>query len=123
MKPGIFKKIEDKFFGYMKMSLKSFEELLRILRTSITKEDTRFRKSIKPEEKLTIVLRYLATGCSFAELHYVFRIGISTVAEIVREVCAAIWHCLKEICLPEPKKEIWYQIANGFLREQIFLTA
>lgn len=51
------KKYEEKFFGYMRMSLKSFEELLSVLRTFITKEDTRFRKSIKPEEKLTIVLR------------------------------------------------------------------
>lgn len=51
------KKYEDKFLGYMIMSFKSFEELLSVLRTFITKEDTRFRKSIKPEEKLTIVLR------------------------------------------------------------------
>lgn len=56
----------------------------------------------------------MATGCSFAELHYIFRIGVSTVAEIVREVCAAIWFCLKEICLPEPTEEKWLQIANDF---------
>lgn len=62
----------------------------------------------------------MATGCSFAELHYVFRIGINTVAEIVREVCAAIWYCLKEICLPEPTKEMWYQIANGFFKRANF---
>lgn len=62
----------------------------------------------------------MATGCSFAELHYVFRIGISTIAEIVREVCAAIWFCLKEICLPEPKKEMWYQIANDFFKRANF---
>ncbi|XP_050344593.1 uncharacterized protein LOC126769718 [Nymphalis io] len=94
---GELKNYEDKFFRYTRMSLKSFEELLSILRTCITKQDTQFRNSIKPELKLTIVLRYLATGCSFAELHYVFRVGVSTVAEIVREVCAAIWICLKEM--------------------------
>lgn len=58
----------------------------------------------------------MATGCSFAELHYVFRFGISTVAEIVREVYAAIWFCLKEICLPELNREMWYQIANNFFK-------
>lgn len=49
-------------------------------------------------------------------MHYIFRIGISTIAEIVREVCAAIWFCLKDICLPETTKEKWLQIANGFLQ-------
>lgn len=56
----------------------------------------------------------MASGCSFAELHYMFKIGISTIAEIVREVCAAIWFCLKNICLPQPTKDMWLQIANGF---------
>lgn len=61
----------------------------------------------------------MATGCSFAELHYVFRIGISTVAEIIREVCAAIWFCLKEI-FPEPTKEMWCRIANDFFKRANF---
>lgn len=64
----------------------------------------------------------MATGCSFAELHYILRIGVSTIAEIVREVCAAIWFCLKEICLPELKEDKCYQIADDFSREQISLT-
>lgn len=51
------KKYDDKFFGYTRMSLKSFEELFRILETSITKMDTQFRNCIKPELKLTLVLR------------------------------------------------------------------
>lgn len=62
----------------------------------------------------------MATGCSFAELHYIFRIRVSTVAEIVREVCAAIWLCLKEICLPEPTEEKWLQIANDFSQRAQF---
>lgn len=62
----------------------------------------------------------MATGCSFAELHYIFRIGVSTVAEIVREVCAAIWFCLKKLCLPEPTKEKWLQIAKDFFRRSNF---
>ena len=51
------KKYGDKFFGYTRMSLKSFEELLNVLKPNITKKDTQFRNCIKPELKLTIVLR------------------------------------------------------------------
>ena len=51
------KKYEDKFFGFTRMSIKTFEELLDILKTFITKQDTQFRNSIKPEAKLIIVLR------------------------------------------------------------------
>ncbi|PZC71222.1 hypothetical protein B5X24_HaOG213913 [Helicoverpa armigera] len=51
------KKYGDKFFGYTRMSLKSFEELLNILKTNITKQNTQFRNCIKPELKLTLVLR------------------------------------------------------------------
>lgn len=40
------KKYEDKFFGFTRMSIKTFEELL-----------TQFRNSIKPDVKLIIVLR------------------------------------------------------------------
>lgn len=51
------KKYNEKSFGYLIMNLKSFEELLSILKMFITKEDTRFRKSIKLEEMQTIVLK------------------------------------------------------------------
>ncbi|XP_064292695.1 uncharacterized protein LOC135309930, partial [Plodia interpunctella] len=60
------------------------------------------------------VFRYLATGCTFAELHYTFRIGASTIAEFVREVCSAIWLLLKESCLPKPSQQRWLDIAKGF---------
>ncbi|XP_053609528.1 uncharacterized protein LOC128682057 [Plodia interpunctella] len=108
------KKFEDKFFGYTRMSVKSYEELLTKLYLNIRGQDTRFRISISPEEKLIITIRYLATGCTFAELHYTFRIGASTIAEFVREVCSAIWLLLKESCLPKPSQQRWLDIAKGF---------
>ncbi|KAJ8896884.1 hypothetical protein PR048_002230 [Dryococelus australis] len=38
-----------------------------------------FRDCVPPGEKLVITLRYLAPGCSFADLHYVYRLGKSTM--------------------------------------------
>ncbi|XP_047510278.1 protein ANTAGONIST OF LIKE HETEROCHROMATIN PROTEIN 1-like [Pieris napi] len=114
------KKHQDKFFGYVRMSVSSFEELLTVLYVTIKGQDSKFRDCIQPEEKLVITLRYFATGCTFAELHYTFKIGVSTVAEIVREVCFAIWFCLKDICLPQPKKDAWKKIANDFFQRANF---
>lgn len=51
------KKYEDKFFGYIRMSVSSFEELLKVLYEAIKGQDTKFRDCIQPEQKLVITLR------------------------------------------------------------------
>lgn len=58
--------------------------------------------------------RYLATGCSFVDLHYIYRCGRSTAATIVKQVCSNIWMLLKEKCLPALSKEDWLNISEGF---------
>lgn len=49
--------------------------------------------------------RYMASSCKFVDLHYSFRLGISTIAEIIREVYYFIWHTFKDTCLPLPTRE------------------
>lgn len=56
----------------------------------------------------------MASGCTFTDLHHSFRLGVSTIAEIIREVCFSIWHCFKDICLKLPTTEEWLQIAEQF---------
>lgn len=58
--------------------------------------------------------RYLGSGCKFVDLHYSYRLGISTIAEIIREVCHFIGVVLKDMCLPQPTKENWLKIAKDF---------
>lgn len=48
---------ESKFFNYFRMSMSTFDELLKLLEKDLKKQDTRWRKSICPEEKLAIFLR------------------------------------------------------------------
>ncbi|VVC86693.1 unnamed protein product [Leptidea sinapis] len=83
------------------MSKSSFEELLRKLSSSITGTVTKFRPCISAKEKLVVTLRYLASGCSFRELNHSFRIGHTTVREIVLKVCVAIWQNIKDIAFPQ----------------------
>lgn len=48
------------------------------------------------------------------DLHYSYRLGVSTISYIIRDVCRAIWDCLKNECMPVPNKERWLAIADGF---------
>ncbi|KAJ8964066.1 hypothetical protein NQ314_005149 [Rhamnusium bicolor] len=54
------------------------------------------RECISAREKLTITLRYLATGESYRSLMYYFRISGCTISLFVPVVCKAIYEELKD---------------------------
>lgn len=59
--------------------------------------------------------RYLASGLSYEDLHFSYRIGKSTISTIVVEVTQSIWNNLYEEFMPLPnKEEEWLKIASGF---------
>jgi len=60
------------------------------------------------------VCRYLATGNSFISLHYEYLLGATTVREIVRDNCDAIWECLKPAYKPARDKNDWIRTADEF---------
>ena len=51
------RRYENKFFNYVRMSVRSFDELLNELRPSIAGQDTNMRQCITPEEKLLVTSR------------------------------------------------------------------
>ena len=72
--------------------------------------------SIPPGERSTFAPRYLATGENSQSLPFQFRIGKSTIAEIVLEVCTALLDTLQKKYLKTPNNaEKWRGIANLFL--------
>ncbi|XP_044746944.1 protein ALP1-like [Coccinella septempunctata] len=105
----------EKFFNYFRMSIQSFDDLLEIIKEDLSpSQNYVVRDVVSAEEKLVITLRYLATGCYFADLHYAYRLGKSTIIEIVQKTCVVIWKKLKNIVMKEPTKEKWKEIAEGF---------
>lgn len=62
----------------------------------IKKQETRFRESISPGQRLAVTLRFLATGDSNMSLQYIFRIPQPTISANVPEVCEAIFKVLKD---------------------------
>lgn len=48
------------------------------------------------------------------DLHFQYRIGVSTISYIIRDVCSAIWRKMKSKCFPDLSKELWLTSAEGF---------
>ncbi|XP_022834883.1 protein ANTAGONIST OF LIKE HETEROCHROMATIN PROTEIN 1-like [Spodoptera litura] len=92
-----------------------------------------FRAPVQPIERLAVTLRYFVTGETFKDLHFSYRLGASTIGEIIKEVCKKIWTLLHEECLSipnsqegykeymkMPSKEDWLHIASKFQESSNF---
>lgn len=61
--------------------------------------------------------RYIATGDSHTTIAFSFRVGRSTVSDIIKEVCIEIWNILQPLYLATPTEAVWINSEIGF-REQ-----
>ena len=82
--------------NYLRMSVDNFNEILTLVKDDLTKQNTHLRESIPAEVKLAITLRYLATGNTYTDLQYQFRVHKSTISGFVPKVCEVIYEKLKE---------------------------
>ena len=97
------------------MSPERFDHLLRLVKNSIAKEDTNFRKAISAGERLAVTLRFLASGESQQLLSFAYLIGKSTLSRIIRETYDAIFEALAgEYLHPPSSTEEWENIARDF---------
>lgn len=105
---------DGRFQRYFRLSSSQFEELLSRVGAQITRRDTNYRPSIPAAERLSICLRYLATGDSYRIIADSFRVGVSTVSGIVPNVVAAIWDSLVGEFMAVPTTNDWRTIAEEF---------
>lgn len=84
----------DMYRNFLRMNAEQFDHLLTLEAPLIQKADTIMRRSISPGERLTLTLRYLATGENFRSLQYIFRIPATTISAIIPEVLDAIYEVL-----------------------------
>ena len=64
----------------------------------------------------------MATGDSFRTLSARFRVGVSTVHNILVEICTAIWDILHPKVMPEPIRDDWIRIEQEFAERWNFLN-
>ena len=86
----------DGFRNFLRMDKADFDELLTKVTPLIHRQDTWMREAISVSERLSITLRYLATGDSYQSLEYLYRIPKSTLSSMIPETCQAIYDCLRD---------------------------
>jgi hypothetical protein len=67
-----------------------FELLINLVGPKIVKRRTRFPAAIPDQERLTVTLRFLATGDSYTRLQCVFQSCKQPISQTVPEICQAI---------------------------------
>ncbi|XP_047135391.1 uncharacterized protein LOC101237669 [Hydra vulgaris] len=108
------------FYRFYRMSPERYEHLLSMVAPSITKKPCRSRQTLSPSERLTVTLRYLATGDSQLTQAFYFRLGRTTVCNI-NETTKAIWDVLKPCYLKAPSiLNEWEELENQFENEWNF---
>jgi len=66
-------------------------------------------------EQLVICLRLLATGNGFQSIAFSFRVGVSTVHNVVKRVCDSIWdEYLQPELMSEPTADMLRKSAYAF---------
>ncbi|KAB0803165.1 hypothetical protein PPYR_00135 [Photinus pyralis] len=105
---------EIKFFQYFRMSAPKFAECVNLLESQLTLENTTFRKAISKEERLAVTLRFLATGDTFRTIAFSYRLGETTVRNIVHTTCDAIWKIMGPLVMPSPTKDMWEENEKFF---------
>ena len=78
-------KLPGVLFRQFRMLPSVFELLLSM------KTKTNMRDPISPSERLTVTLRFLATGDAQVTIAASYRISPTTVGHIIKETCQVIW--------------------------------
>nr|CAI5828891.1 unnamed protein product [Callosobruchus analis] len=109
---------DKKFHEYTRMSVTTFDYILTKIESRLERTSTNFHLSdlISPAEKLIVTLRFLATGTAFRSLAFSFRMGKTTVANIVYATCEAVWQELVNLYMPQPTREDFKRIAEEYYR-------
>lgn len=114
----------ESFYRYFYMTPQCFDALLSIIGPSITRKTTNMRSPITPGERLAVTLRYLTTGDSMQTISFSYRLGHSTVSNIIKDTCRELWNTLSGIYLRTPRTaEEWKKVSERFYLNGMFLTA
>ena len=99
----------------MQITPNRFEHLITLVGYRIEKRTTRIREPISASQRIFLTLRCLATGEFQQSLTLSYRIGKSTVCQIVLEKSLSTYNSLKDLYMKTPSsKEVWLHISARF---------
>uniref|UniRef100_A0A8C4H3D8 DDE Tnp4 domain-containing protein n=1 Tax=Dicentrarchus labrax TaxID=13489 RepID=A0A8C4H3D8_DICLA len=109
-----------RFQTHFRLSVEQFDGLLHRVGPLIRAVETNYRKPISPSQRLSICLRYLVSGESCRSVAHSYRVGVSTVCGIVRQVSQAVWDCLVDDFMPVPREADWRAMAEDYMELRNF---
>ena len=93
----------------------TFDEIYQKVKPLIEKKNTNVRNAISAHARLCITLRFLASGASYRELMYAFCVSVSSISQIIPQVCNTLYDVLKDDYLnPPTNEEQWKKLAKDF---------
>lgn len=110
-------RIEDTeyFHRFFRMRGDLFDRLVELVTPYTQRQNTNMRECISPKERLSVTLRFLATGESYRSLEHSTRIPACTISRIIPEMCRVIYEVLRNEYLQIPTTSAeWQKIADNY---------
>lgn len=95
------------FNNFVRLDITKFQELLDLVTPLIEKKNTNMREAIPPFQRLSITLRYLATGNTLEDLKFHSAISPQSLSLIIMETCDAIIQVLRHFI--KVRKKFYYK--------------
>ncbi|XP_045189634.2 uncharacterized protein LOC123546987 [Mercenaria mercenaria] len=101
--------------NFLRVDADLFQEFVRRVGPQITKKTTNWREPLDPGLKLAITLRHMATGATFRELMYSFRVADNTISTFIPTVLEAIVDTFQaEVMPPLIEPDEWREVSIRF---------
>lgn len=101
------------FVDTFRMTPSGFEELLTLVGPKLEKNNFG-REPLPPAERLLMTLAYLVSGDEQKSIAKDYRVGKSTICNVIREVCDCIYEVLKSQVLKPLSKGKLRQVASRY---------
>ena len=109
----------EMFYKYIRMSPARYHYLLNLLSENLYKYSP--REPVPPDERLMMILVFLASGCSQRDIALRFQRGRSTVSSVLKDTCTSLWDLLSPRYLTVPSSaEEWQQVAKEYFERWNF---
>ncbi|XP_067208135.1 putative nuclease HARBI1 isoform X1 [Linepithema humile] len=107
----------DYFQRFFRMRTDLFDRLVEMVTPFIQRQNTNMRECISPRDRLSLTLRFVATGEAYRSLEYSMRIPTCKISRIIPETSRVIYEVLRKDYLKTPSTiEEWTEIANNYFQ-------
>lgn len=83
------------FQRFFRMRTDLFDQLVDMVKPFIQRQNTNMRECIPPRDRVSVTLRFLATGEAYRSLEYSMRIPACTISRIIPETSRIIYEVLR----------------------------